>query len=112
MVEALQEKRAPLRLFPKFYFREPEKGTCDDWLIQAYYWLCSERNFPSGPIPWSKRMEFADANGLSYDVGMVVAIVVGHLDKAAFDFETERAEKERKGLEATKGQKPGLRAVS
>jgi len=68
----------------------------DDWFIQAYYWLCSERRFQRGPIPWSARMLYCDAHGLSFDVATMVAVVVGKLDDRFWKHLDEQAEREKR----------------
>jgi hypothetical protein len=96
VVEALKAKRASPRLYPKYWFRQPAKGSMDDWFIQGYFWLCSERLFQHGPIPWSARMLYADSYGLSRDTATVFAIVLTKLDDAFWKFQEDKTEREKK----------------
>ncbi len=107
MVEALKAKGASPAKFPAYYFREPPKGECNDWLIQAYFWTCSERKFERGPIPWSARMLYCDTYGLSLDVATMVSIVIGKLDDRYWKHVEEMQERQKKqhGREISKSKK-------
>lgn len=68
----------------------------DEWYFQGYFWLCSERLFQYGPIPWSARMLYADTYGLTMDTAVVFAIVITKIDAAYWAFEVDKREKEKK----------------
>lgn len=52
----------------------------EDIFITAFWRLSSERNYESGPIPYSKKLEYAQRIGLEDDVATVFCSILESLD--------------------------------
>lgn len=70
---------------PDWYLDEPELGEHDDFFLEAFGELSTERapGFDSlGQIPWSKIRDYANEAGLEGDVASAFRAIIREMDNA------------------------------
>lgn len=100
MLKAANERGQPL---PDWAQSPPEIAPGEDWYLQAFWDLGTERQLgygSLGPIPWSRIVAYGERAGLSSGTVDVLVEVVQALDGAYLRWRADEAETERRRQKA------------
>src|SRR5690606_11766519 len=91
-VEAALAKGRPI---PDWAKEEPQLLPGDEFYVEAFWELCSERLMPMGQIPWRSIVEYGRHKSLDDDILPVFHTVVREMDRAYLRWQAEQADRQR-----------------
>lgn len=76
---------------PGWYLDRPDELRGDEFYIDAFFSLSTERQFGQciGPIPWSKIIDYGILHGLNYTMLNVFHVVLRILDEGYLEWQRD-----------------------
>lgn len=101
MEAAVRKKRQ----LPKWFEEEPPKGVGDDFYLDAFRNLSTERQvgMELGEIPWSKVVEYGLYKGLDSDMIDAFVHIIRSMDVEYMKWTAAESKKARQGSQAQEG---------